>query len=575
MGNQLGQTIQSRQFIDQNLKDFEYQTVFVEEIDDKCFGQVRIHKRRNTFQGNGNIFIMEKANHLDQKVEYAQLYAESQARLELQHKNLLQFLGYDFVNQKDFCTSSLRSRLFFEYYYHDLGLEVQRRSDCQEYFNEDELWYILDSLVQVCSFLQENQLFHGDLRPQSVKLTQEGFVKIGDHGLINPLKNGFYKTLIRAENGYLSPEQLSYLMLGLTEAKYNVFKQEVFSLGLTILQSATLRDVSQVYDWDKMLVKVDILKQLIEFAASFYSQEFIAVINLMLQFEDTYRPDFVQLRQYVKNENTNRPGQLVTHAPLQQSTITPQLLSQPTNLVNTNPLVIQSPPINSQLVQTSALYPGAMQSGINVAGSLVQQYPPQIQQTVMPQVNPHLQSTVVVPALQHSLMPQSQIIMHPPTQNVVQSQVIVQRPLIQSNGQGVPMQTVIQSQPILAGQQPINQLPRVMSNNTLVTNQVQQPQQVLYKQDTFGNYQDGGQENYKKSVKFNENTDILTETYKVRSSHHSEYSNLKRSQIQFNTDLDRRVQEALEMTRQTIKKNQQVPNIFSEDSPIKKYDHKV
>lgn len=48
-------------------------------------------------------------------------------------------------------------------------------------------------------------MFHGDLRPESIKLSNEGLVKIGDHGLVNAMKNGFYKAHVRMEHAYLSP----------------------------------------------------------------------------------------------------------------------------------------------------------------------------------------------------------------------------------------------------------------------------------------------------------------------------------------------------------------------------------
>jgi len=77
------------------------------------------------------------------------------------------------------------------------------------------------------------------------------------------------------------------------DIKYNTFKADVFSLGLTILECSTLRDASVLYDWDLMLIKYYPLSKLLDQAAERYSQEFINLLTKMVEIDDDQRPDFV------------------------------------------------------------------------------------------------------------------------------------------------------------------------------------------------------------------------------------------------------------------------------------------
>ncbi len=84
------------------------------------------------------------------------------------------------------------------------------------------MWYILESLVSAGYFLEKhkvilfylneilqniniNQVYHGDIRPANILLTPEGFLKIGDHGLLHVDQINYFKTLSGSEKTYLSP----------------------------------------------------------------------------------------------------------------------------------------------------------------------------------------------------------------------------------------------------------------------------------------------------------------------------------------------------------------------------------
>ena len=83
---------------------------------------------------------------------------------------------------------------------------------------------------------------------------------------------------------------------GLT--KYNSFKSDVFSLGLcflhaSCLDSEILLKVREIMDMEKIGIIVN------QYLGERYSQEFINLLLYMLQIDENYRPDFIELNSWI------------------------------------------------------------------------------------------------------------------------------------------------------------------------------------------------------------------------------------------------------------------------------------
>jgi serine/threonine protein kinase len=68
------------------------------------------------------------------------------------------------------------------------------------------MWYLIDSLLGVLAHLENLNIFHGDIRPVNISLSEEGHVKIADHGLLNNYKTNLNKFISNGERLFLSPE---------------------------------------------------------------------------------------------------------------------------------------------------------------------------------------------------------------------------------------------------------------------------------------------------------------------------------------------------------------------------------
>lgn len=212
--------------------------------------------------------------------------------------------------------------IYVEYYETDLKKEVQERAARQEYFHEKEIRYMFETILQAGMYLQSRAVYHGDLRAQNIFITQDGFVKIADHGFINPFKHGPLKTLVFNEHGYISPELLSSLQQGNSHPSIDYFKSDVFTLGLTFLELLTLTSMHSIYstrgiklsrlDWSTHAIQQDLLHAFVLSTQARYSPQIQDLLRAMLRFAPSQRADFQAARDLLLHQPLARLPQTQT-----------------------------------------------------------------------------------------------------------------------------------------------------------------------------------------------------------------------------------------------------------------------
>ena len=80
--------------------------------------------------------------------------------------------------------------------------------------------------------------------------------------------------------------------------KYNSFKSDIFSLGLCFLYASTLDTnilfrIREIFDMNKIMKIVN------EYLGTRYSQNYINILLYMLQIDENYRPDFIELNSWL------------------------------------------------------------------------------------------------------------------------------------------------------------------------------------------------------------------------------------------------------------------------------------
>lgn len=176
----------------------------------------------------------------------------------------------------------------------DLKKFIKSRSP-YNYWTEKELLTYLFQLVAVFAQLQDKNVAHRDIKPENIFVSDDTKTLIvGDLGNATENKDTRSQT-IAGTPMYLSPEiRKAYLETlsgyGRGNLQYNPFKSDVYSLGLTFLYMASLRDftnVVSVRDYE-----IEIPKRLEEI--SNYKSLYM-ILRCMLDFNENDRPDFKRL----------------------------------------------------------------------------------------------------------------------------------------------------------------------------------------------------------------------------------------------------------------------------------------
>ena len=190
----------------------------------------------------------------------------------------------------------------------DWEKELLNRFRHQAFYTEEEIFYILQSLVDTFAYLQQIGICHRDIKPQNILCFGEKGYKISDFGEAKYRKkwrlqqssvNYTSMQTVRGTELYMSPILYTALKSCPNKgATHNVFKSDVFSLGMCFLFASCL-DYKCLYEVRKVN-SMNKLQELVEKCVDGkYSQSFIDILLNMLQINEKERPDFIELSSMI------------------------------------------------------------------------------------------------------------------------------------------------------------------------------------------------------------------------------------------------------------------------------------
>jgi serine/threonine protein kinase len=129
--------------------------------------------------------------------------------------------------------------LLFEYHENDLEKDIKMRALQDQYYTEEEIWYIAESLILAMAYLQENKIKYGYLTPKNVFITAtDPPVYKSFLFFLNKRDMTTYFQILSDQMpnvAYISPKLLSALKTKTMQPRHNEVKSDVFSLGMTLL----------------------------------------------------------------------------------------------------------------------------------------------------------------------------------------------------------------------------------------------------------------------------------------------------------------------------------------------------
>ena len=275
---------------------------------------------------NTQVFMYKSSSLYGPTVAIRQVICKEEARIRealkdaeisenIKNQNICEYLGWEReVTAEGDCV--------FYFFYQTLPWNLQReindRTNPSRPFTEAELWHLFAQLFQACCHLQDQGIGHRRINPDNILLEfRDGqmHAKLSNFGLAkrNDSKNQVPTHTLVGNGPYDSPKIREAKITNQPYVEHNIFKSDVFSLGMVFLHVSQLEmpvELSNMSTYQSSINKC--LRQLQ------YSQEWKDLLSTMLQKEECHRPDFLELRdqrsrRYANDEELKGPSQVPTN----------------------------------------------------------------------------------------------------------------------------------------------------------------------------------------------------------------------------------------------------------------------
>lgn len=180
----------------------------------------------------------------------------------------------------------------------DWSQEIPNRT-----YTQSELMSILSQLVAALSLFQRNNVAHRDIKPQNIFIYDNGKYSLADFDEIIKLKSTDHKKEFKVTGTelFMSPLLHTAAREGSAFIKHNVFKSDVFSLGLCMIYAITSNyDLLSYIQKSNDFMNEKMLKKYFNKYGYDYSNEFINVLLRMIKKDEKDRYDFIELSKVLE-----------------------------------------------------------------------------------------------------------------------------------------------------------------------------------------------------------------------------------------------------------------------------------
>ena len=164
---------------------------------------------------------------------------------------------------------------------------------------------ILKQLINALCYMQEKGIAHRDIKPGNIfEINGDYYIGDFDQSIKVNINNNLYdiEEEIKGSEAFLSPILFEALIKNKKRVKHNLFKSDVYSLGLCFAYALTknlfvLRKIKEIKSRDK--IKLFILQNIFEKKFEI-NNTFLDVIAKMITMDEKFRPDFIELNNLIK-----------------------------------------------------------------------------------------------------------------------------------------------------------------------------------------------------------------------------------------------------------------------------------
>lgn len=171
----------------------------------------------------------------------------------------------------------------------DLAIQKEQNRFYNVQFTSEELTHLLYGGVQGLQHLKSLGYFHGNLKPENIMVTKTGYAVFDDP--CDP-KYGVTAETRHSKDLYLSPQAYKATFSKPNQG-YDRYKDDVFALGLIILEVGTQNSVREIYDPKSPTLDSYKLEDRLEEFKHTYSSNvlLISAVAKMLEIDERERPN--------------------------------------------------------------------------------------------------------------------------------------------------------------------------------------------------------------------------------------------------------------------------------------------
>ena len=273
-----------REYNDKEFNNFRKEFSSQSSIIDSRFGKVTIVRSHQ----QQVMFLITRSFQNEKEVNF--FIKELKVRDSLIHHDLrANMVAFHKTVDSGMCGSAFKVTMILEFYDQTLDMETKRRAHENKQFSEDEIWFVIFNMVDLFQLWEQKKVYHGDIGAHSISLDAFGKLKVYDNAVTQAQQNNQHF----GTSSLLSPEKMESLLHKNQQYVGDVFKSDVFSLGMTVLGLCNLRSSLQYYNFptkqiyfDKVENDLRILNQ------KFYSETLMRFIQDMLLVDVHHRPSF-------------------------------------------------------------------------------------------------------------------------------------------------------------------------------------------------------------------------------------------------------------------------------------------
>ena len=268
-------------------QNFELNYEFIKKSKDSRYGEISVLQDKRTKEHVALKEILCKST-----ADFNKEIEDLMHRRKVTHPNLIRLIAYTTKAEVNLCASFYRIMLVLDYVEQDFEQDICVRQVTSEFYTEEQLWYLIESVTNALVALHKKGTAHGDLKPSNIFVTKIGSYKIAEQSLLGIIMPSYSLRLAGFDDvrSYLSPALVQNLAQQELYPKHDSFRSDIFTLGLSILHAATLMNCDQFYNWDEFVLDFETLQRRIASLSRRYSKQLQHFIASMLTLDETKRP---------------------------------------------------------------------------------------------------------------------------------------------------------------------------------------------------------------------------------------------------------------------------------------------